>query len=135
MTVTKEKRRHGMKRGLLLTIMVASFIAASAFGAQRALACDTSYWTVGCQYYAYQEGHTRTQLGLSYFNTTYQTFDTNTYSKVIMTTAGGTWEGSNLETSGTTDFWQTQHTDDKLGCYNPNSATEYVNCREVQGWG
>jgi hypothetical protein len=124
-------------RRLATVVSFAALLAViSGFSASLASAtCDTNYWTVGCQFYSQNEGHTRTQLGASGFNTTHYTFDTNTNSKMIWTTAGGTWSGADLLPSGTWDHWHTGNSDDKFGCYNPNAATEWVNCREYQGWG
>ena len=119
-----------MRRLLTLTVGVAAVAAAVGAAAPVAGACDTSYWTVGCRFYSSSEGHTRTQLGASGFNTTYYTFDTFTNSKEIWTTAGGTWLGADLLPSGSYDHWHTGSTNDKFGCFNPNSGTEWVNCRE-----
>src|SRR5437762_13426607 len=124
-----------MRRVLTLIPAVTAIAAVETVAAPVAAACDTSYWTVGCQFYASSEGHTRTQLGASGFNTTHYIFDTSTNSKMIWTTAGGTWSGADLLPSNTWDHWHTGNTDDKFGCFNPNSGTEWVNCREYQGWG
>jgi hypothetical protein len=124
-----------MRHVLTLVAVVAAVVAVESAAAPVAAACDTSYWTVGCQFYSPQEGHTRTQPSASGFQTTHYTFDTFTYSKMIWTTAGGTWSGADLLPSNTWDHWHTPNTNDKFGCFNPNGGTEWVNCREYEGWG
>ena len=124
-----------MRGPLTLLFAVAALGVAGGLAAPAARACDTSYWTVGCQFYSPSEGHTRTQLGLSGFNSTHFTFDTFANSRMIWTTASGTWRGSELLPSNTWAHWHTGATNDKFGCFNPNGGTEWVNCREYQGWG
>src|SRR5204862_8953 len=68
---------------------------AIGIGADAAAACDTSYWTVGCRYYSPQTGDTRTQLGLSAFNTTHAIFSPYDTTRHIWTSAGGMWLGAN----------------------------------------
>jgi hypothetical protein len=118
---------------LLLAVLFAAATAAGA-GAETASACDTSYWTVGCHYYSPQTGDTRTQLGGSVFNTTHATFSPYDTTRHIWTTAGGKWLGANTVVNGGWVHWGTQHSDDKLGCFNHHTGTQWVNCREYQGW-
>jgi hypothetical protein len=121
-------------RCLLLVAAVFAVVTAVGVNADTAAACDTSYWTVGCHYYSPQTGDTRTQLGLSAFNTTHATFSTYDTTRHIWTTAGGTWLGANTVVYGGWVHWGTQHGDDKLGCFNHHTGTQWVNCREYQGW-
>ena len=124
-----------MRHVLTIVAVIVAVVVVESVAAPVAAACDTSYWTVGCQFYSPKEGHTRTQPSPSGFQTTHYTFDTFTYSKMIWTTAGGTWSGADLLPTNTWDQWHTPNTNDKFGCFNPNGGTEWVNCREYEGWG
>ena len=44
------------------------------------------------------------------------------------------WLGANTVVNGGWVHWGTQHSDDKLGCFNHHTGTQWVNCREYQGW-
>lgn len=125
-----------MRRLLVLSLVIAAAAtAAGALGAPSALACDTSYWTVGCQYYSPSTGHTKTQDCCGTQFTIYSTFDTYPTLKYIETTSGGSWVEADVESSGTWDHLYSYTTTNKLGCYNQNAGTMWVNCREYAGWG
>jgi hypothetical protein len=131
-----EERGTRMRRLLVFAALVASAIVTSAsIGVSSALACDTSYWTVGCQFYSPSEGHTITQFGGCCQMSIYTTFDTYSTDKAIETTAGGSWISADVMYYGWTDHVYAYDGDDKLGCYNQNSGTMYVNCRVYSGWG
>ena len=123
-----------LRRWLLVLAAFSVGGTAVGIGADAAAACDTSYWTVGCRYYSPQTGDTRTQLGLSAFNTTHAIFSPYDTTRHIWTSAGGMWLGANTVVNGGWVHWGTQHSDDKLGCFNHHTGTQWVNCREYQGW-
>jgi hypothetical protein len=125
-----------MQRRLLLFLAVAaSLLVATAFGAGSARACDTSYWTVGCQFYSPSEGHTATKVCCSTFQSAYSTFDTFTTIKLILTTAGGRWLAADIVGNGGVDHFSSPNNDDKVGCFNHHTGTMWVNCRRYAGWG
>jgi len=124
-----------MQRLLLFCLVFAAAIAASAsIGVSSAFACDTSYWTVGCQFYAASTGHTITQFGGCCQMSIYTTFDTYSTDKAIVTTAGGGWISADVMQYGGTDHVYAYDGNDKLGCYNQNAGTMFVNCRVYSGW-
>jgi hypothetical protein len=124
-----------MKRLLLFCAAVAAAVATSAsIGVSSAFACDTSYWTVGCQYYSANSGHTIYQDASCCQYSIYTTFDTYSTDKAIVTTAGGSWLTADVMQYGWTDHVYANDGNDKLGCYNQNSGTMFINCREYDGW-
>lgn len=139
-TSQRANRRAGTRAYVLATLVAAVFAAGVAgFAPPRAAACDTSYWTVGCQYYSPSEGHTVTAVCCGSLQTTYSTCDTFTTDRHIWTTAGGSWYSANTLTcspasSAQWDHWQVMTTTDKLGCYNHHTGTMFINCREYSGW-
>lgn len=124
-----------MRRLIALSLTVlAMCVVAGVVRTAVAQACDTSYWTVGCQYYSSAEGHTVSQACCGAQFTIYSTFDTYTYLKYIVTTSGGSWVSADVETSGIWLHLYSNTTTNKLGCYNHNGGTMWVNCREYAGW-
>jgi hypothetical protein len=112
-----------------LAVAVAASALVAIGGVSPASACS-AYWTVGCQYYSYQEGHSVTNQGGDSWEVVYTTFDpTNTAIKAIHTTAGGSWvESQALLYGGSTVFFS-ESASDKNGCFNNNTYQVFVNCR------
>ena len=76
---------------LFALAMTASAAMLGSVGVKSAFACG-SYWTVGCQNYSYQEGHSILNRNGNDFEWVYTTFSpTNLTVKVIWTTNGGAW--------------------------------------------
>lgn len=121
-----------MKLRLVLFLTAAALAAtvAGSVGAGAALACDTSYWNLGCHFYSPQEGYTGTDFCCSADEAVHSTFDTYTTVKAIMTTAGGTWEDTFILPYNETWYTTVHHAgSDKVGCQNQHTGTMFVNCR------
>jgi hypothetical protein len=121
-----------MKLRLVLFLTAAALAAtvAGSVGASTALACNTSYWNLGCQFYSPHEGHTGTDLCCSADEAVNSTFDTFDTVEAIMTTAGGSWEDKVLLYYDDTWYTVVYHAgSDKVGCYNHHTGTMFVNCR------
>jgi hypothetical protein len=119
-----------------IVVLLASLIAAAgvslSVGTSVAFACDTNFWNLGCQFYSPAEGHTGTEFCCSASESVYSTFDTTNFLRIkyILTTAGGSWLNSVATGNGSTFTFTAQHPgSDKVGCYNHNSGTLWVNCR------
>jgi hypothetical protein len=115
-------------------VLLASLVAAAAVslsvGTGTASACDTGWWNIGCEYYSPAEGHTKTEFCCSASECVNATFDTFLRVKYILTTAGGSWLDSVATGYNSTFCFQTQNPgSDKVGCYNHNGGTMWVNCR------
>lgn len=124
-------RLHWFSKGLLLfaLALLASAAAFATLGAKPAFACG-SYWTVGCQYYSYQEGHTIYNQGGDSYEDVYTTFSPSNLSvKAIWTTNGGSWLGSQDLLYGYYTTFSPEIASDKNGCYNDHAQTMYINCR------
>ncbi len=118
-------------KGLLL-LPLATLACATAFasiGVKPAFACGP-YWTVGCQYYNYQEGHSITNSGVDSYEWVHTTFSpSNLAVRAIATTAGGSWVASQeILYDGSVKFVGEQATY-KNGCYNDHNQTMWINCR------
>lgn len=81
------------------------------------------------------EGHTATKVCCSSFQSAYSTFDTFSTIRLILTTAGGRWLASDIVHYGGISHFSSPNNDDKLGCFNLNAGTMWVNCRRYSGWG
>lgn len=118
-----------MRTVAIAAIVLGAVTAVASAAPLRVQACDTNYWTVGCQYYNPAEGHTRTNTGSPATETVYSTFSPGTYIKAIATTSGGSWVGNELMGYGWTIIFYNTLSTYKFGCYNHNSFTVWVNCR------
>lgn len=119
-----------------IVVLLASLVAAAgvslSVGTGIASACDTNWWNLGCQFYSPAEGHTGTEFCCSASECVYSTFDTTNFLRIkyILTTAGGSWLNSVATGYATTFCFTAQNPgSDKVGCYNHNSGTLWVNCR------
>jgi hypothetical protein len=71
----------------------------------------------------------------SSFQSAYSTFDTFSTIRLILTTAGGRWLTSDVVHYGGVSHFSSPNNDDKVGCFNLNAGTMWVNCRRYAGWG
>jgi len=109
------------------TALAGATIVALGLGVASAYACNTNYWNVSCQYYAPQEGHTKAQFLGSYGEAVNTTFTVYSTILAISVTNGGSWYGSqSINSGGTVYFYPAA---DKVGCFNNNGGTTWVNCR------
>lgn len=115
---------------LLLVMLVAATAATTTVGAGAALACDTSYWNLGCQYYSPGERHTATDFCCSEDEAIHSTFSTYETIQAIVTTSGGTIRYDQLLYYDTTWYtWVVSAGSDKVGCRNHHTGTMFANCR------
>jgi hypothetical protein len=117
---------------LLASLIAAAGVSLSVGTSVASAACDTNWWNLGCQFYSPAEGHTGTEFCCSASESVYSTFDTTNFLRIkyILTTAGGSWLNSVATGNGSTFTFTAQNPgSDKVGCYNHNSGTLWVNCR------
>jgi hypothetical protein len=129
-------RRHWTLKSLLFfaLALLASAAAFAGFGVKPAFACGT-YWTVGCQYYSYQEGHVIPNQGGDSYEYVYTTFSpSNLAVKAIWTTNGGSWLGSQDLLYGYAVYFSPEISSDKNGCFNDHTQTMWINCRAADSY-
>jgi hypothetical protein len=129
-------RHRWFPKGLLLfaVALLASAAAFASVGARPAFACG-AYWTVGCQYYSYQEGHAILNQGGDSYEYVYTTFTPSNLSvKAIWTTGGGRWLGSQDLLYGYAVYFSPEIASDKNGCYNDHAQTMWINCRAADSY-
>jgi hypothetical protein len=98
-------------------------------------ACDTSYWNVGCQYYAVGESHSAYPGATPHSITIRLSAEPAKWvpgkTKHIVTTAGGSWVQTNY-TVAADDTWLTyvNFSNSRGGCFNATSTngTIWINC-------
>jgi len=113
----------------LAALAIACTAVAALATARPAYACG-AYWTVGCQYYGFHEGHSVTNQNGNSHEDVYTTFSPSNVSITgVHTTAGGSWVDSQAMLYGDTVIFFGEAATDKNGCFNPNSQTVFVNCR------
>jgi hypothetical protein len=124
----------GCPRFLVLAIALAGAAIAIGLGnAKPAFACDTNYWNVhlGCEYYTSNASHTTGN------DPTYTTSEgvraTFTPSdgaiRAIRTNSAGSWLVTAPLLYNHVIYFFNEAPGDRNGCWNPNVATYYVNCR------
>ena len=124
-----------MRKPLILAAVVAGLSLAALMGPASALACDTSYWNVGCQYYSVGESHTAYPGATPHNITVRVSADPAKWvpgkTKHIVTTAAGSWVQTNYAISAD-DTWLTyvSFNNSRGGCLNASSTngTIWINC-------
>lgn len=121
-----------MKHRILILLTIAlALVAFSGANAGPANAyCDGAYWNVAHENFSPSEGHSCQQFGDTYDEQILSTFSPFDSTLAILTTAGGTWEGSGLLAYNQwAAFAPIPHSNDKVGCYNHHTANQWVNCK------
>lgn len=129
--VLRRRRRSFPRRSLLLlTAIAACALAAGVSGTRSALACDTGFWRVGCQYYSSNESHTTSNQNSNSFEYVYTTFSpTDGAIHAILTRSGGGWVDTQALLYGQCMGWLGIPSGYRAGCWNSNTSTYWVNCR------
>lgn len=124
-----------VRLALFLVVLAAGTAAAVGPAASTAFACG-SYWNIpvgnACQYYTPSEAHAETTFG-GLLETTLATHELS-HLQHYMTTAGGTWIGSETVPYNSPLRWEQQANSDKVGCRNHHTVTVFVNCHHHDGW-
>jgi hypothetical protein len=120
---------------LVLASLTMSMAVAAAIAPASALACDTSYWNVGCQYYAVGESHSAYPGATPHNVTVRVSADpakwTAGKTRQFISTASGSWVQTNYA-GYSDDTWLTyvSFSNSRGGCANSLSinGTIWINC-------
>jgi hypothetical protein len=127
MTVASALRLRWRTRGAIILVIVLTAMA----GAGAAYACDTNFWNVSCEWYSYQEGHTKPQFAPYNGEDVYSTWDGASQIYAIHLRQGGAWVNSIIMTHdfNLVRFVVNIQSTDKMGCFNNYTADVWINCR------
>jgi hypothetical protein len=124
-----------MRTLIVLGTLLVSLSTAAALAPASALACDTSYWNAGCQYYAVGESHSA-YPGATPHNITIRVAAEPAKwvpgkTRHFVSTAGGSWVQTNYAIAAD-DTWLTYvgFSNSRGGCVNSVSTngTIWINC-------
>jgi len=90
------------------------------------------FWNVSCQWYSYQEGHTKAQFTTDpNAEDVYATWSGASQIYAIHIRPAGNWVNSIVITPdfNTARFVTNVQSTDKMGCYNNYTAQVWINCR------
>ena len=124
-----------MRKLLVLAAAVTGLSLAALIGTASALACDTSYWNVGCQLYSVGESHSAYPGATPHNITIRLSAEPAKWvpgkTKHIVTTASGSWVKTNY-TLAADDTWLTNvdFSNSRDGCFNAASTNGsiWINC-------
>jgi hypothetical protein len=124
-----------MRKLLLVSALVVSSSAVAVIAPASALACDTSYWNVGCQYYSVGESHSAYPGTTPHNITIRASADPAKWvagkTRQFVSTAVGSWVQTNYAVAPD-DSWLTyvSFSNSRGGCVNSLSfnGTIWINC-------
>ena len=98
--------------------------------AEVALACDQTFWNIPvgdpCQFYTPNEGHS--ELSGAGAETVYASWSVYNHMMMFSSFLNGSWSQSAVVENSPNAF-RFVPDDDKVGCFNHNTGTKFVNCR------
>lgn len=130
-----------MRKLLALTAVTGGLSLAALIVPAAALACDTSFWNVGCQYYSVGESHSA-YPGATPHNITIRLSAESAKwvpgkTREFVSTSSGSWVQTNY-TLAADDTWLTYvgFSNSRGGCVNSTSenGTIWINCA-THVWG
>jgi hypothetical protein len=124
-----------MRKLLALAGIAGGLSLAALISPAAAVACDTSYWNVGCQYYAVGESHSAYPGATPHNITVRGSADPAQWvsgkTREFVSTASGSWVKSSYALSAD-DTWLTyvSFSNSRGGCVNTLSTngTIWINC-------
>lgn len=125
-----------MRRLVFFGVLVGSLSLGALITSAAAFAsCDTSYWNVGCQYYAFGESHSAYPGATPHNITVRLSAEPAKWvpgkTREFVSTSSGSWVQTNY-TLGADDTWLTYvgFSNSRGGCVNSTSqnGTIWINC-------